>query len=601
MSIQKATMHAGCRSQQWQDNSLPSDAAQLMVDLQRRLRSQEATIALHEARIARLESTQGATNSPSPVPGPAIQTTDPQTPYDQYGDADLDVPAQGEQTSPAEGFRMDNMDLGPPTATLQSLRGIEGAAPTRTLLSDHAHSHRHARYDPVVRKILTYREASDVVRRYTEHYHPMAPFLSTEISAEKLIGQRSRLLLSICTIAFRVRPSRTMTACSDHQRQWQMHKLTELYENMLADAVLWPESADIDLDAVCVLLLHVQWMPLERLDHAPGDRRTKRSNYSDLSAWSVLGTAARFSTLLGLEEDLSHSEVDSEMDLSRFRVWRNLVSCDCNLMLSSGLPMTVDPIPIADVGSTFLDHPESQEPGDTRITALVELVAIINRSLQKAGLRSPRHLSDRQLSHLNLEMETWSNIWANRLQNTQNQHHCIPFTSWRWTSGATEIPPGPFPIDKRATEHLKYAVDLTWISLTFATVFLILCYVRGVIDEALNLCCLTPPSLPINRAPSWPCNTSRLSCLVKLSLSVFEDVCENTSLHPAQNLMETIKKASNLILVTSNPERTEGQIPNELTEQDLAGFLDEADWLGIFNGSGAENNFGWPQPDSFFG
>ena len=227
------------------------------------------------------------------------------------------------------------------------------------------------------------------------------------------------------------------------------------------------------------------------------------------------------------------------MDLSRFRVWRNLVSCDCNLMLSSGLPMTVDPIPIADVGSTFLDHPESQEPGDTRITALVELVAIINRSLQKAGLRSPRHLSDRQLSHLNLEMETWSNIWANRLQNTQNQHHCIPFTSWRWyrlamntaplgklfsqteqchilqlhmlqsldisvkssahillafsecgqvlftkyrTSGATEIPPGPFPIDKRATEHLKYAVDLTWISLTFATVFLILCYVRGVID-----------------------------------------------------------------------------------------------------------------------
>ena len=64
-----------------------------------------------------------------------------------------------------------------------------------------------------------------------------------------------------------------------------MHKLTELYENMLTDAVLWPESADIDLDAVCVLLLHVQWMPLERLDHAPGEHRAKRSNYSDLSAW----------------------------------------------------------------------------------------------------------------------------------------------------------------------------------------------------------------------------------------------------------------------------------------------------------------------------
>lgn len=78
-------------------------------------------------------------------------------------------------------------------------------------------------------------------------------------------------------------------------------------------------------------------------------------------------------------------------------------------------------------------------------------------------------------------------------------------------------------------------------------------------------------------------------------------VCENTSLHPAQNLMETIKKASNLILVPSNPERTESQASNELAEQDLAGFLDEADWLGIFNGSGAENNFGWPEPDFSFG
>lgn len=65
--------------------------------------------------------------------------------------------------------------------------------------------------------------------------------------------------------------------------------------------------------------------------------------------------------------------------------------------------------------------------------------------------------------------------------------------------------------------------------------------------------------------------------------------------------METIKKASNPILVPSNPERTEGQPPDELTEQDLAGFLDEADWLGIFNGSGAENNSGWAEPDLSFG
>ena len=44
------------------------------------------------------------------------------------------------------------------------------------------------------------------------------------------------------------------------------------------------------------------------------------------------------------------------------------------------------------------------------------------------------------------------------------------------------FPNRPFHVDNAAIRRLYYAVDPTWISYTFAVTFLVLCYIRGVID-----------------------------------------------------------------------------------------------------------------------
>lgn len=44
------------------------------------------------------------------------------------------------------------------------------------------------------------------------------------------------------------------------------------------------------------------------------------------------------------------------------------------------------------------------------------------------------------------------------------------------------VPEGGFQMDWIARESLHHAVDSTWISHTFAVTFLVLCYVRNIVD-----------------------------------------------------------------------------------------------------------------------
>jgi len=54
---------------------------------------------------------------------------------------------------------------------------------------------------------------------------------------------------------------------------------------------------------------------------------------------------------------------------------------------------------------------------------------------------------------------------------------------WNIDSQISEtFPEGPFDVDEDALKRLYYAVDSTWITHTFAVVFLVLCFIRGVID-----------------------------------------------------------------------------------------------------------------------
>ena len=140
-----------------------------------------------------------------------------------------------------------------------------------------------------------------------------------------------------------------------------------------------------------------------------------KSRYNDISAWSVLGLAIRYAKFLGLDQAAiapfeGPAEMVSEDDISRLRVWHNMVTCDCNLMLSSGLPSSLDPVPAANVARVFSSHSSAQQPGDHRVTALVELAVIAHRATCTGRDINGRQLDAVCLRKANSEMNEWERL-----------------------------------------------------------------------------------------------------------------------------------------------------------------------------------------------
>jgi hypothetical protein len=146
----------------------------------------------------------------------------------------------------------------------------------------------------------------------------------------------------------------------------------------------------------------------------PDSRRPPKSRYNDISAWAVLGLAVRYALFLGLDKTAiapfqGPAESITEGDISRLRVWLNLLTCDYNLMLTSGLPASLDPAPAAGVARVFGSHCAAQQPGDLRVTALLELVVIAHRANRSSGDFSGQ-LDGVCLRKANTELDEWERL-----------------------------------------------------------------------------------------------------------------------------------------------------------------------------------------------
>lgn len=328
--------------------------------------------------------------------------------------------------------------------------------------------------------------------------------------------------------------------------------IIKLLDTAVSRLLLRPTPNDVSLDSIRVLLLYAQWMPCSQssVDSITQETTTFReppkSRYNDISAWAVLGLAARYAVALGLDRNAMEpfqrpGSPVSEEDMSRVRVLNNLLTCDYNLMLTSGLPASVNPAPAASIGPAFSSHRRAQYPSDLRVTALVELVVIAHRATHSCGDLSGRQLDAVCLRKANTEFDEWEQKWMPKLRHTDSQHNQLPFNSIRWyrlalnsgslgpllsssdqgqaqslqvwrlqslelsltaasqmlfslsslgeeyvwsldSQNAASFPTGDFSADASAVKRLCYAVDSTWISLTFAATFLVLCYVRATID-----------------------------------------------------------------------------------------------------------------------
>ncbi|PQE31226.1 C6 transcription factor protein [Rutstroemia sp. NJR-2017a WRK4] len=253
---------------------------------------------------------------------------------------------------------------------------------------------------------------------------------------------------------------------------------------------------------------------------------------NDVSAWSVLGLAIRYSIFLGLDRSAvapfmpSNVEEPKREDLARLRVWINIMTCDTHLMLSAGLPASIDPAPVSRIVKRFASHKDAVQPHDSRVAAVCDLVMIVRTIILKSGNPLARALDPENLKDANAALEEW-----------ESHPHSMPWTSIRWyrlalnskclgpalspsktsakldasTVHALEIsvtaasetiyalseqsswstwPPTSlssltrtaFTISEDVLFRFRFAVDSAWITHSFAAVFLVLCYARKAID-----------------------------------------------------------------------------------------------------------------------
>lgn len=447
-----------------------------------------------------------------------------------------------------------------------------------------------------------------------------------------------------------------------------------LFDQCISRLLLRPLPPDINLDSVQALLLYAQWMPSDEKHREDASRRPScpRSRYNDVSAWAVLGLAARYAKLLRINQDLATIGQNDyyEDDFARFRTYYNLISCDFNLMLSSGLPVSIDPTSTRQGMHELVGSDRSQLPGDLRIVALIELVALTYQTLTKCGDFSGRKLDPRSLRSLNTDLDQWERLWTVKLAHTNSQHNQLPFTSVRWyrlalnsaslaplfsseqparpshllslqcletsLTAACQIlfsytldagsyvwyvesqlpssfPEGPFQLDPEALQRMQYAVDSSWISFTFAITFLVLCFVRRIVDgkpetchlitynstltklvENLQLCCLQPENTQTSSQPPNLQFGSILSRLLRLALEVCTGIKSFSSYSPGHDYSKIIMRAAHLVGVTdqnSGDDATDAG-PDMQSILDLiheSGF----EWPGSLYGTDGDMNIEW--------
>lgn len=487
--------------------------------------------------------------------------------------------------------------------------------------------------DPVSCGLITMSEAQEAFDLFFASCHKWAPVLCprTQKSAASVRTACPTLFTSICAVSSRFMdpfPSAGL----------QHREIVKILDVSLSRLLLKPDSSDVHLGHIQALLLYVQWMPVDVQNGGLQDR--PRTRYNDVSAWSMLGLAIRYALFLGLQDSPAAFSPERQAsatveDLARLRVWINLLTNDANLMLSSGLPASLNPEPVASVSQTFASHRDASHPEDTRIAALCELVAILKHAARSSGSPNVRALDAFSLRRANLEFDAWEAHW-NQALGPELMHNQLPYTAlrayrltvnssclstllarpdpeslhpgsvplhsiealdvsltaacqtilalseqatwktWSTHSSISSIPAGPFAIDRSAVERISFSVDSSWVSHSFAVVFLVLCFARGAIDDDLNILALAGSSSSLtaaSRYPTRPRPESLLSRLIALAAEIFDLICTRYPLaHPATGYQTVLDAVFSPLLDDGNGKGTRDV---ELPAQGIEMYLDE--------------------------
>lgn len=94
---------------------------------------------------------------------------------------------------------------------------------------------------------------------------------------------------------------------------------------------LRPRPADISLESIQAWLIYSHWMPIDV--NKSSTELGYRSRFSESSVWQCLGSAIRWSTLLGLDQTaylpfLDDSKTPTVMEIRNYRTMLYLTESD---------------------------------------------------------------------------------------------------------------------------------------------------------------------------------------------------------------------------------------------------------------------------------
>ncbi|KAL2879199.1 hypothetical protein SGCOL_005322 [Colletotrichum sp. CLE4] len=483
--------------------------------------------------------------------------------------------------------------------------------------------------DPTMCGVMSTDQAQESFDTFFNHCHRWAPLLcpQTQTSAAAIRRACPTLFISVCCIGYRF----TNTSTPDAQRRYMA--LVSLLDHSLSRLLLRPNLADVNLDHIRAILLYIQWMPIDNISNP-----TRSIRYNAISAWSMLGLAIRYALFLGLHQNavLPFNSNDGSKptleDVGRLRVWINLLTCDAALTLSSGLPATLNPDPVVAVADCFRSHRSASHPDDTRSSATCELVSILKRAVRRSGSPNARSLDAACLQQVNLELDTFEADW-NPAIGDQIQHYQMPFTTLRsyrlsinsacltsllrasggpgrisiymlqalevslhtaaltifalseqstyqpWANYKTveALPTGSYTPDMDAINRIKYSVDSTWISYSFATMFLVLCYKNGIVDEDLRILALCYNNAEIVTFPQRQTTSSLLFRLISLAVQIFDLASTDLLAHLALDQKSLLSGVFAVVLgdLTKEEEvRSETPAPAPYSDRDVEVLFD---------------------------
>ncbi|KAH0420668.1 hypothetical protein CcaCcLH18_13879 [Colletotrichum camelliae] len=504
---------------------------------------------------------------------------------------------------PSLGRRSDAhsaVDFGTPMSMLRHLRH-----------DIHDVSVENEALDPIMCGVMTMEQAQETFDTFFNHCHRWAPVLCSQTQTSAATIRR--------------------TATPEAQRRYMA--LISLLDHSLSRLLLKPNLADVNLDHIRAILLYIQWMPVDDIGSS-----SRSIRYNAISAWSMLGLAIRYALFLGLHQDAvlpfksDTSETPTLEDVGRLRVWINLLTCDAALTLSSGLPATLNPDPVVAVAGRFRSNSNATHPDDTRSSATCELVSILKRAARRSGSPNARSLDADCLRQVNLELDAWETDW-NPVIGDQIQHYQMPFTTLRsyrlsinsaclspllrpsggqgqisiYVLQALEVslhtaaltifalseqsrhqqwgqyktidllPRGRYTPDMEAINRIKYSVDSTWISYSFATMFLVLCYKNGIVDEDLKILALCYNTADVVTFPRRQATSSLLFRLVSLATQIFDLASTNILAHLALDQKSLLSGVFAVVLgdlITDDEVLSETPAPASYSDREVEALFD---------------------------